>query len=34
MAVKKKESDQRYLVPAVEQASRILFGLAGTISPT
>ena len=33
MAVKKKMSDERYLVPAVEQASRILFCLAGTISP-
>jgi DNA-binding IclR family transcriptional regulator len=33
MAVKKKISDERYLVPAVEQASRILFCLAGTISP-
>jgi DNA-binding IclR family transcriptional regulator len=33
MAVKRKNSDERYLVPAVEQASRILFGLAGTVSP-
>ena len=33
MVVKKKISDDRYLVPAVEQASRILFGLAGALSP-
>jgi DNA-binding IclR family transcriptional regulator len=32
MAIK-KNSDERYLVPAVEQASRILFGLAGALSP-
>ncbi len=31
MAVKKR-TDERYLVPAVEQASRILFGLAGNPS--
>jgi len=29
MVVKKKMSDERYLVPAVEQASRVLFCLAG-----
>ena len=33
MAVKKKMSDERYLVPAVEQASRVLFCLAGAGSP-
>jgi DNA-binding IclR family transcriptional regulator len=33
MVVKKKISADRYLVPAVEQASRILFCLANTISP-
>jgi DNA-binding IclR family transcriptional regulator len=33
MAVKKKNSAERYQVPAVQQASRILFGLAGTLSP-
>jgi DNA-binding IclR family transcriptional regulator len=33
MPAKKKTSDRRYLVPAVEQASRILFSLAGTLSP-
>jgi DNA-binding IclR family transcriptional regulator len=33
MAPHQKTSDERYLVPAVEQASRILFCLAGTLSP-
>jgi len=32
MTAKKKLSDERYLVPAVEQASRILFCLSGTLS--
>jgi len=33
MTNEKKRSRERYVVPAVEQASRVLFGLAGARSP-